>query len=86
MVPGTAEKRSHDDTTDIARSFIVRARWSAGPGATTPHARFEIEDVEAGDKRHFITFEGGIAHMRSRIDAFLHAAAQTDHSAPPGGE
>ena len=43
--------------------------------AGTSRCQTEIEDINAGDKRHFIEFNDGVAHLRARVEAFSRRAA-----------
>ena len=62
-------------------AFIVRYRRDEASQASSP--RFEIEDVELGDKRRFTVFEDAVAHMRARIDAFSRRSGATTDSNTP---
>jgi hypothetical protein len=66
-----AERRG--DSESIA--FVVRYRCDMPPtDAGTPRCQTEIEDINAGDKRHFIEFNDGVAHLRARVEAFSRRA------------
>ena len=71
--PRTKRAGRRGDSESIA--FVVRYRCDMPPSdAGTPRCQTEIEDINAGDKRHFIEFNDGVAHLRARVEAFSRRA------------